>query len=121
MSSVKKCPLKDPLPLTIKYLATIATTLGTTAPWIGFWLLAMVLDYITGMLAAAYNKELNSKKGILGAAKKLAQCFMVALAFLINGVLVEGAEMLGMAGYPTGGIVIAAGLALLVNAFVSIL
>ena len=29
---------------------------------------AMIIDYITGMLAASYNSELSSKKGIKGTS-----------------------------------------------------
>lgn len=49
-------------------------------------LIVIVLDYITGVLAAIYNKKLNSKIGIKGIVKKIAYLCLVALAVVIDKI-----------------------------------
>lgn len=47
----------------------------------------MILDYVSGILAAVYNKELNSAKGFKGILKKVAILFAVALSAIITAYL----------------------------------
>jgi toxin secretion/phage lysis holin len=47
----------------------------------------MVLDWLTGMLAAYKNKELSSKKGLLGASRKVMIIALVAVANQVDVVL----------------------------------
>lgn len=49
-------------------------------------LIVIVLDYITGVLSAIYNKKLNSKIGIKGIVKKIAYLCLVALAVVIDKI-----------------------------------
>ena len=49
-------------------------------------LIVIVLDYITGVLSAIYNKKLNSKIGIKGIVKKIAYLCVVALAVVIDKI-----------------------------------
>lgn len=49
-------------------------------------LVVIVLDYITGVLSAIYNKKLNSKIGIKGIVKKIAYLCLVALAVVIDKI-----------------------------------
>ena len=46
----------------------------------------MVLDYITGVLSAIYNKELSSKIGLTGIGKKLAYLCGVILACVLDSL-----------------------------------
>lgn len=46
----------------------------------------MVLDYITGVLSAIYKKELSSKIGIKGIAKKLSYLGVVILACVLDNL-----------------------------------
>ena len=46
----------------------------------------MVLDYITGVLSAIYNKELSSKIGLKGIGKKLAYLCGVILACVLDSL-----------------------------------
>lgn len=50
------------------------------------FLVAIVLDYITGILSAGYNKKLNSKIGLKGIIKKLALLCLIALAVVIDKI-----------------------------------
>ncbi len=47
----------------------------------------VVLDYITGFLAAAREGKLNSETGLWGIAKKVAIFFVVAVAHLVDTTL----------------------------------
>ena len=51
--------------------AFILSLLGALAPWVAVILVAMVLDYITGMSAAWGAGELSSRIGVRGIVKKL--------------------------------------------------
>lgn len=50
------------------------------------FLIAMVLDYITGILNASYNKKLNSKIGFKGILKKMGLLCLIALAVIIDRI-----------------------------------
>ena len=47
----------------------------------------VVLDYVTGFLAAAKEGKLNSEVGLWGIAKKVAIFFVVAVAHLVDTTL----------------------------------
>lgn len=49
-------------------------------------LIIIILDYITGVLAAIYNKKLNSKIGIKGIVKKVGYLCLVALAVIVDKI-----------------------------------
>ena len=44
-------------------------------------------DYITGLLAAAYRRKLNSKTGFRGILKKLMILILVALAHVVGQMI----------------------------------
>lgn len=44
----------------------------------------VILDYITGLLKAIYNKKLNSNVGAKGIIKKLGYFILVAVAFKLD-------------------------------------
>lgn len=50
-------------------------------------LIIIVIDYITGILSAIYNKNLNSKIGYKGIIKKFSYLFIIALSVIIDNVL----------------------------------
>ena len=50
-------------------------------------LVLMIIDYITGILAGIYFKELSSKKSFKGIIKKFFLLTIVSLAQMIDGVL----------------------------------
>lgn len=49
--------------------------------------MAMVIDYITGILRAGYHKELNSKIGLKGIIKKLMYFAVVAFGTWLDKVV----------------------------------
>lgn len=50
-------------------------------------ILIMIIDYITGVLSALYNKELSSKIGFKGILKKFACLLVVTLSVVIDSLL----------------------------------
>lgn len=60
-------------------------------------LVFVIVDYISGLMAAGYNKELNSKVGFKGIAKKIIIFFMVALAVQIDKLIGVDSHVIRMA------------------------
>ena len=50
-------------------------------------LIVMVVDYLTGIASAIYNKELSSKIGFKGILKKFCYLLVVALSVVIDKLL----------------------------------
>ena len=50
-------------------------------------LIVIVIDYLTGIASAIYNKELSSKIGFKGIIKKFSYLLVVALSVVIDKLL----------------------------------
>ena len=50
-------------------------------------LIVMVIDYLTGIASAIYNKNLSSKIGLKGIIKKFCYLLVVALSVVIDNLL----------------------------------
>ena len=50
-------------------------------------LIVMVVDYLTGIASAIYNKNLSSKIGLKGILKKFSYLCVVALSVVIDNLL----------------------------------
>lgn len=61
---------------------------------------AMVLDYITGMTEAWIKGELSSKIGIIGIIKKLGYMVAVAVAVVVDMIIASALESANITGYP---------------------
>lgn len=46
--------------------------------------IAMVIDYITGMISAWHNTKLSSKKGIFGIIKKVGYLVLVIIGMVVD-------------------------------------
>lgn len=78
-------------------VAYVATKLGMLAPLLVFLILAMVLDYISGIIVATSTGELNSKKGAFGILKKLGYGITVAVALITDRlIVVVGSQFVDM-------------------------
>lgn len=69
---------------------TLATTL---VYFLGGWDIALkilltviILDYITGIFKAIYNKKINSSVGLKGIIKKLGYLIVVAVAVILDKI-----------------------------------
>ncbi|MBO4914494.1 MAG: phage holin family protein [Oscillospiraceae bacterium] len=64
-------------------------------------IIAMVLDYGTGMAAAWVNKELSSRTGIIGILKKVGYMVVVAVAVIVDMVISSALTTAGVStNYP---------------------
>ena len=50
-------------------------------------LIVIIIDYLTGIASAIYNKELSSKVGFKGIIKKFSYLLVVALSVVIDNLL----------------------------------
>lgn len=50
-------------------------------------IIAIIVDYITGVLSALYNRKLNSKVGFKGILKKLSYFCIIVLATLLDRIM----------------------------------
>lgn len=50
-------------------------------------IIVMVIDYLTGIASAVYNKELSSKTGLKGILKKFSYLLVVALSVVVDNLL----------------------------------
>ena len=68
-------------------LVSIATFLfGSPDVWLKMLLLMVIVDYISGVVAAWMAGKLNSKIGFLGILKKVMYFFVVVVAHCIDAV-----------------------------------
>jgi toxin secretion/phage lysis holin len=66
----------------------ISVKLGILAPLLLFLVIAIIIDYISGMIAAAVLGELNSQRGFKGILKKLGYIFAVIVALLADELII---------------------------------
>ena len=50
-------------------------------------IIVIIIDYLTGIASAIYNKELSSKVGFKGIIKKFCYLLVVALSVVIDNLL----------------------------------
>ena len=68
-------------------LTTIVYLLGGVDIALQSLLIVIVIDYLTGIASAIYNKELSSKTGFKGIIKKFSYLLVVALSVVIDNLL----------------------------------
>ena len=68
-------------------LTTIVYFLGGWDIAIQSLLILMIIDYITGVMQAFYNKKVNSRIGILGFLKKFSYLIIVGVSVILDRIL----------------------------------
>ena len=68
-------------------LTTIVYLLGGIDIALQSLLIVIVIDYLTGIASAIYNKELSSKIGFKGIIKKFSYLLVIALSVVIDNLL----------------------------------
>lgn len=58
-------------------------------------ILAMILDYVTGITSAAFRGELSSAKGVRGIVKKVLYLAIVAVGMMADYIITLTAEQFG--------------------------
>ena len=70
--------------------------LGIVAVPIIILIIAMIIDYVTGMMSAWLNAELPSKKGIKGIVKKISYLALVAVAMIVDWLICCGLQQINV-------------------------
>ena len=70
--------------------------LGIVAVPIIILIVAMIIDYVTGMMSAWLNSELSSKKGIKGIVKKISYLALVAVAMIVDWLIFQGLRQINI-------------------------
>lgn len=82
------------------FISTVITGLlyylGIVAVPIIILVIAMIIDYVTGMLSAWLNAELSSKKGIKGIIKKVGYLALVAAAMILDWLISQGLQQINV-------------------------
>lgn len=68
-------------------LTTIVYLIGGVDIALQSLLIVIVIDYLTGIASAIYNKELSSRIGFKGIIKKFSYLLVVALSVVIDNLL----------------------------------
>lgn len=71
-------------------LAAFVSYLGVVAIPVAVLIIAMIIDYVTGMVSAWHSKELSSRKGLFGIVKKASYLAMVAVGMIIDWIIISG-------------------------------
>ena len=68
-------------------LTTLVYILGGFDVALKSLIIIVIIDYLTGVGSAYYNKKVSSKKGIKGIIKKFCYFLIVALAVVIDNLM----------------------------------
>lgn len=101
--------------------AFLSAKLGLLYVVIPFLLIAMIGDYITGMLAAKKENNTNSKTGMWGIVKKVMYAVEVAIGITVDWLIINVCSSIGI-NFPTVtffGLLVA--IWLIINELISIL
>ena len=90
----------------------LAAMLGGWDMWLKALIIFVVLDYLSGVMAAATQKKLNSEVGYKGIIKKVFVFVLVAVAFEVDILLGTNAVRIAVIGFYLG----TEGLSILENA-----
>lgn len=71
------------------FLTSILYLLGGWDIALQSLIIIVIIDYLTGIASAIYNKELSSKTGFLGIIKKFSYFLIIALAVVIDNLTGE--------------------------------
>ena len=71
------------------FLTSILYILGGWDIALQSLIIIVIIDYLTGIASAIYNKELSSKTGFLGIIKKFSYFLIVTLAVVIDNLTGE--------------------------------
>lgn len=82
------------------FLAMLASYMGIVAVPVTVLIVAMVIDYVTGMVSAWHASELSSKKGIFGIIKKISYLALVCVGMGVDWLIYSGLSSVGVSmGY----------------------
>ena len=77
-------------------LTMLTYYLGMVAVPIVVLMIAMIIDYVTGMVSAWHKAELSSKKGIFGIVKKISYLGLVCVGMGVDWLIYSGLHSVGV-------------------------
>ena len=102
-------------------IAAVSMRLNILGDLLWLFLISVALDYLTGIAAAIYTKNLSSGAGLRGIVKKTGECFVIAVALITDDLISKTAAQLGLS-FTTGNTIAAAVTTwLILNELISIL
>lgn len=82
------------------FLAMLVSYIGVVAVPVTVLMVAMIVDYVTGMVAAWHSSELSSKKGVFGIIKKISYLALVVVGMGVDWLIYSGLQSVGVSlGY----------------------
>lgn len=102
-------------------MAVLSVRFGAVGELLWLFCAAVALDYVTGVAAAAYLKELSSGTGLRGIIKKVGECAVIAVAMLSDEVAAQAGIRLGITMSTGGTITAIVTIWLILNELISIL
>lgn len=77
-------------------LTMLTYYLGMVAVPIVVLMIAMIIDYVTGMISAWHKAELSSKKGVFGIVKKVSYLGLVCVGMGVDWLIYSGLHSVGV-------------------------
>ena len=77
-------------------IAALTSYLNAIIVPITVLMIAMIIDYITGMISAWHSSELSSKKGIFGIIKKTSYLALVCVGMGVDWLIYSGLNQAGI-------------------------
>lgn len=77
-------------------LTMLTYYLGMVAVPIVVLMIAMIIDYVTGMVSAWHKAELSSKKGVFGIVKKVSYLGLVCVGMGVDWLIYSGLHSVGV-------------------------
>lgn len=114
-------PINSAKVLLTAIFAAVSTHFGAIGDLLWLFIAAAILDYVTGVAAAVYNKELDSGLGIRGILKKVGTFCIVAVAIISDQIVTAAGDQLGLAISTQGAIAAVVTIWLILNELISIL
>lgn len=77
-------------------IAALTSYLNAVIVPITVLMIAMIIDYITGMVSAWHKSELSSQKGVFGIVKKVSYLALVCVGMGVDWLIYSGLSQVGV-------------------------
>lgn len=77
-------------------IAALTSYLNAIIAPITVLMIAMIIDYITGMVSAWHKSELSSQKGVFGIVKKVSYLALVCVGMGVDWLIYSGLNQAGI-------------------------
>ena len=102
-------------------IAALTSYLNAVIVPITVLMIAMIIDYITGMISAWHKSVLSSQKGVFGIVKKVSYLALVCVGMGVDWLIYSGLSQVGVATPYTVFFGVLVTIWLIINELISIL